>query len=140
DGVAQVGHVISSRQKGHCVGRCAGGSKVLGRDPRALRGAELEAAAKGTGIATKDFGTTGAASYAMTLLPGTYDVTYLGNPALCGGGMPSEFPCNSGSLKTGANLAADGVLDIDVPAVKVSGTVTLKGAPFASATMARGAL
>ena len=47
------------------------------------------------------------------------------------------MPCNDGTLLH-KMLSSDGVLDVDVPVVKVSGAVTLKGAAMPSASDERG--
>jgi hypothetical protein len=96
----------------------------------------------GTGT-TPSFGTSGAASYRLRVLPGTYDVSYVPLAGACKGataGTPPAMPCNSGRLKTGAALSADGVLDLDIPVAAVTGQVTLQGQPMPTATGDRGTL
>lgn len=93
----------------------------------------------GAGLVTKGFGSDGPASYAVSLVAGTYDVTFVGNSALCLG-PPSLVPCNAAKVATGVDLTASGSLDVDVPAVTVHGDVTVNGAPMASEESSRGAL
>src|SRR5205085_2632756 len=69
-----------------------------------------------------------APAYSATLLAGTYDIAYSGNAdPLCAG----PLPCNAGTIRKGVALTASGALDLDVRAAKVTGTVTLQGAPLA---------
>jgi hypothetical protein len=49
------------------------------------------------------------------------------------------MPCVGGPI-TSANLTADGVLDIPLRAIGISGAVTLNGAPLPAATGDRGTL
>ena len=63
-------------------------------------------------------------------------MSFAGSPTACDGPMP----CNGGPLKSGVNLMNDGVLDIDIPAVKVTGNVTLKGAALPDANVGRGSV
>jgi hypothetical protein len=96
----------------------------------------------GTGT-TPSFGTSGAASYKLRVLSGTYDVSYVPLAGKCMGttaSTPPAMPCNSGRLKTGASLTADGVLDLDIPVSAVSGRVTLQGQPMPTTTADRGTL
>lgn len=114
-----------------------------------VRGADLPAATGSRGAlvfglqggtsASVPLATSGAVTYALTLMPGTYTVGFAGNPQLCDAATAPPVPCNSGPLTTVA-LTASGALDLDVPLVKVSGAVTLDGAAFPSATVARGRL
>jgi hypothetical protein len=94
----------------------------------------------GTAATPAPFALTGAATYRVNLIPGTYDVAYAGDANGCGADTPPAIPCNSGLIKSQINLAADGVLDLDVPAVTVTGAVTLAGAALPTATANRGAL
>jgi hypothetical protein len=75
-----------------------------------------------------------APTYTATLLAGTYDVGYDDGGAPCSG----PVPCNAGPLKTGVALNADGPLDVDVPSVMVTGTVTLNGAALPTSAVNRG--
>lgn len=89
--------------------------------------------------ATQDFGKDSTASYKLSLLAGRYDVAWSGN-GLCGSTTAPPVPCNAGMLTTGVELAADGVLDLDVPMVKVQGRVTLDGGTLPAATSNRGSV
>jgi hypothetical protein len=97
----------------------------------------------GTGggqAATVALGSSSAATYRELLLPGTYDVTFNGNPAACAGASAPELPCNGGTLKQRLSLSSTGVLDLDIPVVHVTGTATLAGAPLPAESSARGSL
>jgi hypothetical protein len=63
-------------------------------------------------------------------LSGDYDVAYAGATNACGAG---QLPCNAGVFKRAVALHSDGALDLDVPAITVTGTVTLNGAAFIGA-------
>jgi hypothetical protein len=89
-------------------------------------------------VATYALSTSGS-TYVLTLPPGTYDVYFGGNPSLCDGGTP-VVPCGSGTLRQALELTADGVLDLDIPAVTVTGSVTLGGTELPAASAARGML
>ena len=92
-------------------------------------------------VTTAAFGASGAAEYALSLWPGTYRVDFDANAATCGPGLPAPpVPCAGGTLRSDASLTMDGVLDLDVRAVTVSGSVTLLGAALPTATLARGAI
>jgi hypothetical protein len=95
----------------------------------------LDTGVAGAGSAVaRPLGTGLMPTYSAALIKGTYTVGFAGNAGACDG----MVPCNSGTLKTAVALSADGVLDLDVPAVRVSGQVTINGAPMATATTTRG--
>lgn len=108
-------------------------------DDRAERG-WLEFRGEDGSVATKPFGASGAVGYSVTLFPGTYDVAFVGNPELCASSEASNAPCNSGVVVAGASLTADGLLDVDVPAVTVAGNVTLAGATLPDEAASRGSI
>ncbi len=85
-------------------------------------------------VASRPLGTT--TTYSVALLKGSYTVGFAGSPSACDG----MVPCNAGPLKSAVSLMADGVLDLDVPAVRVTGTVSVNGAAMATATQTRGTL
>ncbi|MBL8914081.1 MAG: hypothetical protein JNM17_25480 [Archangium sp.] len=85
------------------------------------RGALSFGLQRGGSARTRAFGPSGAPTYALHLLSGTYDVDYEGRGA-CAMGWP--VPCNSGEIRSGASLTSSGALDIDIPAVALSGRVT----------------
>jgi hypothetical protein len=93
--------------------------------------------ASGASVKTKAFGATGAVQYGVTLLPGKYDVSFIGNPALCQGTQAAAAPCNSGILRKDVTIAT-GALDFDVRSVAVTGQVTLAGAALPAEAMSRG--
>ena len=107
-----------------------------------LRGAALPEGSRGSIVFGSEAGqlaapisSSGASRYDVHLLSGRYDVRYA--PPACGTG---ELPCNGGELRAGLELSADGVLDVDLPSVRVRGAVTLAGAAFPDATGSRGAV
>jgi hypothetical protein len=104
------------------------------------RGALTFAAAAGAAVSTRAFGTTGAASYALTLLPGRYAISLAANAALCGPNLMPQMPCLGGTLMPSTMLTTDGVLDVDIRAVTATGTVTVKGQPLPDMTTDRGSL
>jgi len=104
------------------------------------RGALVFAFANGGSVSPMGFGTTGAVSYALTLLPGTYEVLLNGNEQACADLTPPDVPCNDGLLHGDIGLTADGVLDLDVQAVRVTGAVTLERQPMPNEPQERGRL
>jgi hypothetical protein len=74
--------------------------------------------------AAQTLGTSGAGQYRLTLLPGTYDVSYAPSDAGCDG---STFPCVGGFLKQNVAVDHDGALDVDVRSIEINGAVTLNG-------------
>src|SRR5258706_14689921 len=70
----------------------------------------------------------------MTLLPGSYEVRYLAES----GCAAAPMPCNGGLLKSKQSFAASGVFDVDIPAIEVTGAVTLNGAPMPDRAVDRG--
>lgn len=68
--------------------------------------------------------------YAVLIVPGTYGVALDGEAPSCGAGGPGRLPCNAATLREGLALASDGVLDLDVRAVRVRGAATVNGAPI----------
>jgi len=91
-------------------------------------------------VVSGDLGLSGAGAYAVTLLPGVYDVGFAGNPLLCSSGTASQVPCNSGVLLPATQLNADGVLDVNLTAATISGAVTLNDAAFPAQVTERGAI
>jgi hypothetical protein len=100
----------------------------------------FSSAAGNVAVATQPFGSTGAASYAVTLLPGRYDVVFVANPALCSGTATPDMPCLGGTIQAARDLSTDGVLDVDIPSIAVTGAITVNGAPLTDATSDRGSL
>ncbi len=84
------------------------------------------------GVATTS---ASAQGYEVRLFKGTYDVGYAPRSTTCG----TTAPCNSGVVRAGVAVQASGVLDIDVPMVRASGTVSLDGTVM-SGTRRGGAL
>ena len=89
---------------------------------------------------TADFGPTGAAGYQITLLPGSYDVEWDGDSSLCSSGQVSPVPCNDGVVMQDVQLTTDGELHVDVPTVRVQGSVGINGQAMPAASGDRGAL
>jgi hypothetical protein len=94
----------------------------------------------GQGALAVGLGKTGPAQYAATLLRGSYDVRFSGDGELCGQGVAPSIPCNNGLLRQALSITTDGGLDLDVPAVKISGSVTLQGGAFPDLPAGRGTL
>lgn len=70
---------------------------------------------------TRAFGLSGATTYVLHLLSGTYDVDYEGRGDCA---MSWPVPCNSGLIRASAALTSSGALDVDIPAVQLTGRVT----------------
>lgn len=83
----------------------------------------------GDGAIAVGITSSGPATYALALLPGTYDIGFGGRFTDCD--LPT--PCNAGVLRSAVAIPADGVIDVDVPAVQVSGTLRVDGAPVGAA-------
>jgi hypothetical protein len=93
------------------------------------------------GVTTASLGASGPASYVVSLWPGMYRVTFDANQNLCGQGLPAPaVPCVGGLVPTTATLIGDGTLDVDVPAVTLTGKVTMNGAALPPEPGGRGAL
>lgn len=81
------------------------------------------------------------ADFGFRVLPGTYDIRYKAPLAAClNVSSPPQVPCNDGILAKDVALTSDQVLELDVPVAKISGAVTLNGAPLPDSTLARGPL
>jgi hypothetical protein len=93
----------------------------------------------GTSVAV-NLGSNGPFSYAVTLPPGAYDVGYAPDSLACNAPSNTPMPCSGGPLRTAVSLTTDGALDVDIPAVQVSGHVTLSGAALPAQTIDRGSL
>lgn len=112
-----------------------------------LNGAEIPAATQARGaltftppkgttaVATPSFGSTGPVAYALSLWPGSYDVGLTANAQLCASGAaPTAVPCVGGRLLQAVAIPSDGALDVDLPAISVTGAVDLDGAPLPTAS------
>ena len=97
-------------------------------------------AENGERLVTSSFTTSGAVSYEVSLWPGEYAIAFEANEALCPGERAPGIPCIDGTVNAAADLRSDGVLDLDLPEVRVSGAITLNGAPLAIGSGDRGAL
>jgi hypothetical protein len=104
------------------------------------RGAVAFARSDGATVTTGSFGTTGPASYDLLLLAGRYDVSFVGNPTACPFSSNTGIPCNAGVVRAGVSVADDGVLDLDLRRVRVTGRVTVRGQALPDADRTRGAL
>lgn len=81
------------------------------------------------------------AEFSFRVLPGTYDIRYKAPLAAClNVSSPPQVPCNDGILAKGIELTSDQILELDVPVAKISGAVTLNGAPLPDSTLQRGPL
>lgn len=92
------------------------------------RGQLMLALKDGGSAATASLGTSGTPSWSLHVLQGAYAVSYLSNDRACTPSWP--MPCNSGTLRTGVSVTASGVLDLDLPAVQLSGRLTQDGSPL----------
>lgn len=78
-------------------------------------------------------------SYALRLLPGTYEVRYVPlRTASCS--TAATIPCNAGPIKEALDLQSSGLLDLDIPMVRIGGNVQLDGLPLPTTTESRGQL
>jgi hypothetical protein len=92
-------------------------------------------------VTTPTFGTSGAVTYALALWPGSYDVALAANAALCKAGAAAPaIPCVGGVVAPAVMVRGAGVLDVDVPAVSLSGAVNLDGAALPAASADRGSI
>ncbi len=89
--------------------------------------------------ATEPFEAPGAITYELTVMPGTYELSYEGNAALCEDGDVG-LPCGRGVLERGLALTASGGVDVDIPAITVRGRVTLLGDSLPAESGDRGSL
>jgi hypothetical protein len=89
---------------------------------------------RGTGARQSSFAvplpSSGEARYRATLLPGTYDIVFDGAGELCAMMAPPSIPCDRAVILPARALTQDGVLDLDLPTVRISGRVTLNGALY----------
>jgi hypothetical protein len=107
----------------------------------ASRGALVLARADGAAVTSASFGTSGEATYTLSLWPGTYDARLGANTALCvAGSAAPPVPCVGGLLHAGNSLPSDGVLDVDITPVMVSGSVTLNGGALTTEAVDRGSI
>ena len=97
--------------------------------------------ADGATASSTSFGSSGDATYTLSLWPGIYDARFSANQALCvQGASAPAVPCVGGLVHAGAALQSDGVLDVDILPVKVSGKVTLLGAALPTEAVDRGSI
>lgn len=93
-----------------------------------------------TSFTTAPFGATGTVTYEVDVVPGQYDVSYAANPSLCNGITPPGVPCTGGVVAEGASLTSDGVFDVDISAVDITGSVTVEEQSLPSTSGDRGSL
>jgi len=79
----------------------------------------------------------GAATYAVTLMPGLYDIV-LDGPTPCT--ASAVLPCRRIVKHKAMMLRTSGNLDLDVPILKLSGAVTVNGQAMAGGAGERGGL
>ncbi|HWL87768.1 MAG TPA: hypothetical protein VNO21_18320 [Polyangiaceae bacterium] len=97
--------------------------------------------AKDGGLLTFALGNTGAKTYALTLVPGTYSVALAANATPCNVTVSaSEMPCVGGPLKTDITLAQNGKLDVDIPSVRITGNITMNKGVLPDLSEGRGDL
>ena len=93
----------------------------------------------GSQATTEGFGSSGGADYSLSVMPGSYEVQWQGNQALCQNSPVPPVPCNSGKIRD-IELGTSGTLDIDIPRVKISGAVTVNGESVPAADPTSGTL
>src|SRR6185312_12871517 len=108
---------------------------AMGASSRGSRGS-ITFSSSGSGGASADLGGSGSASYAITLVPASYTAVFAPGSS-CDSSSPT--PCSGGPLSS-VTLAQSGSLDLDIPMVQVTGTVTENGAQMPGASQDRGAL
>lgn len=95
--------------------------------------------ADGGAVLTATTGPRKLGAYKVTLLPSTYQVSYLPQSATCLSPV-AKGPCVGGPIKKGLLLQTTGTLDLDIPSISVSGRVTVNGSAVAGAGTSRGRL
>ena len=109
-------------------------------DETAERGQIAVVDSDGRHVTVATLGSTGAAAYSATVVPGTYDIYFVGNASLCSRETAPRMPCNSGVVLSGVSLSSNGVLDIDLSSVSVTGMLTLRGSELPAEEDSRGSL
>lgn len=89
---------------------------------------------------TRPLGTSGRATYEVTLLAGTYDIAWQPPASLCADDPTPGVPCVAGTLRDSIDLSASGDLDVDVPLVEVNGNASLDGGEMPVGSDEAGAL
>ncbi len=110
------------------------------QDLLAERGSILFSRRDGDGAASFSFGTRGAARYALRVLPGRYDVTFVASATLCDQIEAPPVPCISTELQRNVLVDRDGGLDLEVATIEVRGQVTRDGATLPRSDTERGRL
>lgn len=77
--------------------------------------------------------------YAITLMPGAYDVIYLSAAESCMDPADDVMPCGGGTLNS-LDILSSGVLDVNIPAIELSGRITFADSPLPELGSPRGAL
>ncbi|MEZ4385123.1 MAG: hypothetical protein R3A79_27585 [Nannocystaceae bacterium] len=95
-------------------------------------------AGAGEGSVAVPLGTDPFSNYAITMMPGTYAVSYAAAAMECVGLPDDAMPCGGGQLASGIALMSDGVFDVDIPAIDISGNITYDGGALPNLTMPRG--
>jgi hypothetical protein len=74
-------------------------------------------------------GSGAAATYDVTLFPGTYSVVWRGEFAACNEPGGAALPCNTGVVQRGVEVRGDTTRDVDVRAARLRTNVTFNGVP-----------
>lgn len=103
------------------------------------RGRILFTATKTGASVSASLKSSGPATYALVLAPGTYSVRFVGNGALCGSAS-NTIPCIDGVLQQELTLTSSGAVPLDLKSVTISGRVTLDGGELPSGADGSGSL
>jgi|GEM_PF-2804584 len=69
--------------------------------------------------------------YGITIVPGTYDITWNGDEGRCATHEDeSPLPCNDGVILSRQELRQSGSLDLGLESIRINGRVTLNGEPI----------
>ena len=88
--------------------------------------------------ASPSLATSGTASYIAAVIKGKYDILFAGD--IFNECPTDPIPCNRGPVVSNLDISQSGGLAIDVPAVTISGAITVNGSPMANDSQARGSL
>jgi hypothetical protein len=104
------------------------------------RGAIRFVSSDGGAALSSPLGSSGDATYGVTLLRGEYAVWLDANEALCDRDTAPPVPCLDGELDDSINVTVDGVFNLDVPTIQLSGALTLNGEILPNLSTDRGVL
>lgn len=111
-----------------------------------VNGAPLSSGFRGTltfspeGAASGTLSLDGTSTYTVRVAQGRYSVRWDGQGASCEGAADVVVPCGGQIVAGDLTLQAEGQLDVDVNAARVTGSVGLDGSPFPVESSGEGAL